>query len=116
MGSLVEVGDLGYLGIFPEAFETVEVASLTLEDVDEEVSVVDGYPLSVLQTHDALTMLARLLFDIVDELAGNAQHMGGRGAFADYEVLECCFVELTHIDDTDVVCLAVLKTFDDYFY
>ena len=61
-------------------------------------------------------MLARLLFDIVDELVGNAQHVGGRGAFANHEVLESGFVELAHIDDTDVACLAVLKTFDDDFY
>ena len=48
LGSLVEVGDLGNLSVFPKAFETVEFACLTLEDVDKEVSVVDGYPLSVL--------------------------------------------------------------------
>ena len=107
---------MGNLSVFPKAFETVEFACLTLEDVDKEVSVIDGYPLSVLQSHDALAMLTRLLFDIVDELVGNAQHVGGRGAFANHEVLESGFVELAHIDDTDVACLAVLKTFDDDFY
>ncbi len=116
MGALVEVGDFSDFGIFPETFEAVEVARLTLKDMDEEVSIVDGYPLPVLQPYYALPMLTELVLDKVDKFVGNAQHVGGRGAFADHEVLECGFVKLAHVDDADVARLAVLKTFDDDFY
>ena len=113
---LVEVGDACDAGIFPQALETVELACLALEDVDEEVSVVDGYPLAVLQSHDALTMMARLVLDMVNELVGDAQHVGGGGAFADHEILECGFLEIAHVDDLNVAGLAVLKSFDDDVY
>jgi len=113
---LVEVGDFGDLGVFPKAFEAVEFARLALEDVDKDVSVVDSHPLAVAQTHDTLLAMARLFLDGIDEPVGNAQDVGGGGAFADNKVLEGGFFEVAHVDDLQVARLAVLKTFDDNVY
>lgn len=114
--SLVEVGDWGDLGIFPKAFEAIEIARFALEDVDKQITIVDGYPLAVLQSDDSLSMLSVVLLNIIDQTGGDAQDVGGGGAFAYYEVLEGGFLDVAHVDELEITGLAVLKTFDDYFY
>ena len=114
--SLVEVGDWGDPGILPEAFEAIEFACLALEDVDQGIAVVDGHPLAVLQSDDTLPMLSVVLLNVIDQPGGDAQDVGGGGAFAYDEVLEGGFLDVAHVDELEITGLAVLKTFDDYFY
>lgn len=113
---LHQVRDASNLGIFPQALESVEVAGLGLEDVNQDISVIDGHPKAVLESDRALVALVELLADVVGEVVGYAVDVGGRGAFADDKVLESGLLDVAHIDYLNVTGLAVLKTLDDSVY
>ena len=57
--------------------------------------------------------MAVALLNMFHHGIGDTIYLGGRGAFANHEVLERGLFELAHVDDLDVVGLAILQTLDN---
>lgn len=113
---LIKIWDLGDCCIFPKRLQSIEVAGLWLEDVDECIAVVNGNPLAVLHADLSLMTLAQMVTDEVGQSVGDTVDMNRGRSFADNEILERGFLELAHVDNLYVLSLAILKAFDDFFY
>ena len=113
---LVEIWNLSDYGILPERFQSIEIAGLWQEDMDKDVTIVNGYPLTVLHADLSLMTLTHVVADIIGQSVGDTIDVDRGRSFADDEILERGFLELAHINDLYVLCLTVLEAFDDFLY
>jgi hypothetical protein len=76
------LGNLDPRSVGPEPFQVVELPGLVVEEVDDEVPIVEQYPLAVL---DTLTAQHPLRLQLGLDLVHQAAQMGARRAGGDDE-------------------------------
>src|SRR5436309_36608 len=94
------------LGVPPQSFEVIESARLVLEDMDDEVAVINQYPLRSIVALDAQSLCA-LLFQLLDDLVRNGLHLPHVCAARDNKVVRkaCHFAQVQH-DDVQSLLIA----------
>ena len=112
---LVRVLDFGDFGVFPKGLKAIERPDFGLKDVHDYVSVVNCDPLPAFHADGSVVAFAKMLQHVLDQSARNAGYLGGGTAVADDEIIEGRFFHPAHVDNLDVVSLAVLKTFNNRF-
>lgn len=92
-------------GIPPEPFQSVELALLILEDVNDEVSVIEQHPLrfgpSLVAKRPATPIL-----ELLDHVVGKALHMGTRRSGGNDEHLGYC-EEIADVEQDYIEALLV---------